>query len=89
MFFHTRNKGPSLQQFAMSTNEFNALVKSTEKFVDHFAACDLISVGAKLVGGDLMPVEVYTELDSLDSPQAKAKKITQALILLVKAKQRI
>ena len=70
----------------MANNEFNALVKSTENLVDHFAACDLILAGAMLVGGDLIPLEVYTELDSLGSPQAKAKKITQALILLVKAK---
>ena len=72
----------------MANNEFMALVKSSEKLVDHFAACDLISTGAMLVGGELIPFTVFTELDSLGAPLAKANKITQALILSVKAESR-
>ena len=69
----------------MASDEFKALLKCTDKLVDHFAASDLISAGAMLVSRDLINLEVYTELDSLGSRLAKAKKITQALILAVKA----
>ena len=72
----------------MANNEFKTLLKSAEKLVDHFAASDLISTGAMLVGGDLIPFTVFTELDSLGTPLAKANKITQALILSVKAESR-
>ena len=71
--------------FHMANNEFNALVKCAEKLVDHFAACDLISTGAMLVGKKLIPFAVFSELDSLGTPLAKANKITQALMLSVKA----
>ena len=72
----------------MANNEFNALVNCAEKLVDHFAACDLISAGAMLVGKKLIPFAVFSELDSLGAPSAKANKITQALMLTVKAESR-
>ena len=69
----------------MSNKEHDTLVKCAANITDHFAATDLTSVGLRLVGKGLIPVEVAAELDTLGTAQAKANKIFHTLVLSVKA----
>jgi len=70
-------------EMAVAELEYNTLLQCYEKITEHLAASE--SLAAALVGKGLITFQVLNELSSLKTPQEKADKTAQTVILSVKA----